>query len=237
MKILKESEVILFDLDGTLLPLDFDELLNNYFGLLTKEFSDLVDKEKFVEVLMTGTEKMIKNNGKQTNQEIFLNYFLNELEVNNKEKILDRINKFYQEKFPQLGQMVKETNQAAEMIKSLDKDYKLILATNPVFPKQAIIERLKWINVEADYFSLLTSYENMHYAKPNPKYYQEIFERENLNPEECIMVGNDMQHDMVAKTLGCKTFLVEDFLINREDKPDYDVDWRGDFKELLHSVQ
>ncbi len=237
MKALKESKAILFDLDGTLLPLDFDELLNHYFGLLSKEFSDLAKQDKFVKVLMTGTEKMIRNNGEKTNQKVFLDYFLNELEINDKENILSRIDKFYQEKFPQLGAIVEEKNQAAKLVKLLSQDYKLILATNPLFPKQAIIERLKWANLSADHFSFITSYENMHYAKPNPNYYQEILEQEELNPKECIMVGNDMQHDMVAKKLGCYTFLVEDFLINREDKPDYDVDWRGSFKELLHKVQ
>ena len=237
MKALKESKAILFDLDGTLLPLDFDELLNHYFGLLSKEFSDLAKQDKFVKVLMTGTEKMIRNNGEKTNQKVFLDYFLNELEINSQEKLLNRIDDFYQEKFPQLGAIVQEKNQAAKLVKLLSQDYKLILATNPLFPKQAIIERLNWAKLKVDHFSFITSYENMHYAKPNPNYYQEILEQEELNPKECIMVGNDMQHDMVAKKLGCYTFLVEDFLINREDKPDYDVDWRGSFKELLHKVQ
>ncbi len=237
MKAFEKSKAILFDLDGTLLPLDFNELLNHYFALLSGEFLDLAKQERFVEVLMTGTEKMIRNDGEQTNQEVFLDYFLTELEINDKENILSRIDKFYQEKFPQLGAIVKERNQAEKLIEHLSQDYKLILATNPVFPKQAVIERLQWANLKADNFSFITSYENMHYAKPNLKYYQEIFEKEGLNPKESIMVGNDMQHDMVAKKLSCYTFLVEDFLINREDKPDYNVDWRGSFEELLHAVQ
>ena len=38
-----------------------------------------------------------------------------------------------------------------------------------------------------------------------------------LDPKRCIMIGNDMQEDIVASRLGMKTILVEDFRIDRSE--------------------
>ncbi|MFW6306827.1 MAG: HAD family hydrolase, partial [Bacillota bacterium] len=109
----------------------------------------------------------------------------------------------------------------------------LVLATNPVFPRRAIEERISWMGIEPDDFSLITTYENMHYCKPALDYYDEIIKKINLNPGECIMVGNDMQEDMVAGELGIKTFLITDYLINRTEE-DLDCDWKGSFEDLIN---
>ena len=36
-----------------------------------------------------------------------------------------------------------------------------------------------------------------------------------MSPEECLMVGNDVDDDMVASELGMKVFLLTDCLINK----------------------
>ncbi|MBR1566518.1 MAG: HAD hydrolase-like protein, partial [Oscillospiraceae bacterium] len=57
--------------------------------------------------------------------------------------------------------------------------------------------------------------ENSSTCKPNPAYYREILQKRGLRPEECLMVGNDVDEDMVAETLGMKVFLLTDCLINK----------------------
>ena len=66
--------------------------------------------------------------------------------------------------------------------------------------------------------------ERMHFCKPNPAYYQEILELLGAKAEECLMIGNDVEEDMVAATLGIKTRLVTDLLISRDQlqiEPNY----------------
>ncbi|MFW5991589.1 MAG: HAD family hydrolase [Halanaerobiaceae bacterium] len=73
----------------------------------------------------------------------------------------------------------------------------------------------------------------MHYCKPHPGYYREILHKLSLTPEECIMVGNDVQEDMVAGDLGFKTYLVTDYLINRNQNST-NCDWQGSLEELYN---
>ena len=54
-----------------------------------------------------------------------------------------------------------------------------------------------------------------HYCKPNLNYYKELLERLNLTPEECLMIGNDVDDDMIVEKLGMKVFLLTDCLINK----------------------
>ena len=57
-------------------------------------------------------------------------------------------------------------------------------------------------------------------------------EKLNLKPEECIMVGNDMEEDMVpAEKLGMERFLLTNCLINKMDKDTSEIS-QGGFEEL-----
>jgi len=75
----------------------------------------------------------------------------------------------------------------------------------------------------------------MHATKPNPHYYQEIMEIIKVVPEHCLMVGNDVEEDLVAKTLGMQTFLVEDHMLNRKNLPIV-TDYQGKLEILLDFV-
>ena len=66
--------------------------------------------------------------------------------------------------------------------------HKVILATNPIFPREAVLSRLSWIDLTQDDFDYITTYEISHYCKPNPDYYKEILENCNLQPAECVMI-------------------------------------------------
>ena len=49
--------------------------------------------------------------------------------------------------------------------------------------------------------------------------------------EDCVMVGNDVSEDMVAKRLGMQVFLLTDCLLNK-DGVDIDAYPHGDFSAL-----
>ncbi len=106
-----------------------------------------------------------------------------------------------------------------------------MLATNPIFPATAILQRLSWSGLSADNFQLITTMENMHFCKPNPGYYLEITSNINCPPENCLMAGNDTIEDLNASEAGIDTFLVEDSILHRgEEEPI--SNYRGSLKDL-----
>ena len=57
----------------------------------------------------------------------------------------------------------------------------------------------------------------------------------DLNPEACLMVGNDAQEDMIAKSMGMHVFLQTDCLINKHQR-DITQFPNGSFPELMDYI-
>lgn len=236
---MEDKRTILFDLDGTLLPMDMEKFIEKYFKLLSAHFADLYNPEYFIDSVNRATGSMIENDGEKTNQEVFTEEFFNLIDLDGlkREVIWDRFYDFYDNVFPTLKDFFNLDNLGYQMVEAAkDKEFNLIIATNPLFPRNAITARLKWINLDPADFDYITSYEEMHYCKPNINYYREILDKINHVPQSCVMVGNDMRDDMVAQKLGIKTFLIEDFLVKREGinvKPN----WQGSRRELIDYIK
>ena len=100
-----------------------------------------------------------------------------------------------------------------------------------MYPAVATENRMRWAGYEPQDFELYTTYENFSHCKPNPAYYQDILNKLDLKPEECLMVGNDVTEDGAAKALGMDVFFLTDCLINKEEK-DIDREPHGSFADL-----
>ena len=107
----------------------------------------------------------------------------------------------------------------------------MILATNPIFPRAATENRIRWAGLDPADFLLYTTYENSRYCKPNPKYFEEVLRETGRRPEECVMIGNDASEDTAAAALGIAVFLLTDCLINRQGA-DLSAYPQGGFPEL-----
>ena len=235
-ELLESNDNILFDLDGTLLPMDMDYFLEKYFAAISSHFSRQVDQKKFIDSLLKATGSMIKNNGELTNKEVFTKEFFKMLPELNQEEALESFDEFYKQKFPSLGDNINKDPQTMKAIEILnDNNKKLILATNPVFPIEAVESRLKWIGLSSDHFDFITCYSNMHYCKPNLKYYQEILDKMEISSESSLMVGNDEMEDMVSSKLGINTILIKDNL--KESEQGYEPDWQGSREEFYREIR
>ena len=82
------------------------------------------------------------------------------------------------------------------------KGYRLVLATNPLFPPVATNQRVAWAGLSPHDFEYISYYDNSSYCKPSPKYYHEILDALQLRADECYIVGNDTKEDMSAMALG-----------------------------------
>lgn len=228
---MKNYKGVFFDLDGTLLPVDLEILLHRYFHALSDKVSPYVEPGRFMKALMDSTERMLYNDGSKTNEQAFMDYFFQVID-NNPQELRPVFDDFYLKEYPLLGKDIQakpEARRAVELAAAAGAH--VILATNPVFPRAAVDARLEWADLADFPFRYITSYENSSYCKPDPRYFGEILAQTGLKGEDCLMVGNDSKEDLAAAALGFDTFLLEDFLIERESP--YAPTWKGNWNELL----
>ena len=209
-------DAILFDLDGTLLPMDQETFLKAYFGLLARKLAAVgYDPQMLVKAIYAGTGAMIGNDGSASNEVVFWKTFCGIFGEQAREDE-PHFDAFYRAEFQQVRDACGYDARAGALIKRLrEKGHRLVLATNPLFPAVATRSRIAWAGLDAQDFEWVTTYDNASFCKPNLKYYQEIMKKLGLDPKRCLMVGNDVGEDMVTSQLGMKTFLLTDCLINR----------------------
>ncbi|WP_018132697.1 HAD family hydrolase [Effusibacillus pohliae] len=228
---------LLFDLDGTLLPLDNDQFMKGYFQRLVSRVSHLLDKDRFVQQLWASTEAMVlSDDPSKTNEQVFKEDFLGKSGLR-EEQIWPIFVDFYQGEFQMLSHLTRPTPLARQLVRTaIDKGYTAVLATNPLFPRAAIEARMKWAGIADLPFALVTTLEEMHFCKPNPNYFREILQKIGKRPEECMMIGNDGYEDMIAAKLGLQTYLVTDCLIDRNLQPDC-ITEQGTLQDLLEFIE
>ena len=207
---------VLFDLDGTLLPMDQEVFIKDYFGRLAKKLAPYdYEPKKLIEAVWAGTKAMVKNTGKKTNEAAFWEAF-DKYFGYPASKDASVHQDFYHNEFNAVKNVCGFDPMATRIVGWLkQKNIRLVLATNPLFPSVATENRIRWAGLDPQDFEYFTTFENSHYCKPNLDYYQEIMDKLHLKPEECLMVGNDVQEDAVAEQLGMKVFLLTDCLINK----------------------
>jgi FMN phosphatase YigB (HAD superfamily) len=224
-------DTILFDLDGTLLPLDMEKFTEIYFNEMGYMFKDMIEPKLLVKYIWEATKEMVSNTEYKTNEEVFMNKFSQLIGGDITEYRL-QFDDFYDTLFHKTREAVQSQSLIKEIIDILKaKNYKLVIATNPLFPRKAILHRIEWAGLDLKDFTYITSYENNHYCKPQLHFYKEILDVVGSKPEQCIMVGNDVQEDLVALKLGIKTFLVKDHMIHRTDEP-IESTYEGNYEEL-----
>ena len=228
-----DINTILFDLDGTLLPMDQEKFVNGYFKMLAAKLAPYgYEPQQLINAILAGIEAMIKNDGSQLNEDAFWKRFV---EIYGDKVLTDKpvFEDFYKNEFQYARSFCGFNPKAAETVRSLkDKGYRVVLATNPLFPSIATESRIRWAGLEPSEFDLYTTYENTSYCKPNLDYYRDILKRIDCRPEECLMVGNDVGEDMVVEALGMQVFLLTDCLINTQKK-DITAYPHGSFEQLL----
>ena len=233
---MKKYKAILFDMDGTLLPMDYKTFMYGYFKMIMGVLSSLGDDPKTVfEGFQRGIEAMSRNDGSRNNKEAFWEAFKNYITAD-VEEYIRLSDAFYYSDFEKAKQFTLENPLAKKAVELAHRcSEKVVLATNPMFPKHAQIARISWVGLDESDFALVTDYESDFYTKPQREYYLSICERIGVLPEECLMVGNDEKEDMMgAESAGMDGYLVTDCLI-----PSETYHWsgeRGSFAQLLKKL-
>ncbi len=206
--------ILLLDLDDTLLENSIETFLPAYLKALSQHLANHLKPEVLIRELLRATDAMIANqNPLWTLEEVFDAAFYPAVGVS-KEVLKPAIDSFYRDIFPTLKYLTQPKPEALAFVEdALKQGWKMVVATNPIFPLTAIKQRLEWAGLPPKEvpFDLITSYEIFHFAKPNPAYYAEILARIGWKDEPVVMIGNSMTEDIQpADQIGIPTFWLSD---------------------------
>ncbi|WP_350454040.1 HAD family hydrolase [Slackia heliotrinireducens] len=230
-------QYILFDLDGTLLPLTVEDFMQRYVPALY-DFMAARGKDAGVVVdAVFGATRAMAEHPDQTNEKCFWDAFEPLIEAPREEYeplMLD----FYLSDFDKVkGGTVPDQNMVDAVATLKAKGYPMAVATMPMFPLEAVQTRLGWAGLNPDDFEFITTYSNSTALKPRTEYYNHVFEMAGHKPGDMLMVGNNTLEDGVTARLGCNLYLVTDHLIVQDGGVDLERFPHGTSTDFLAFCQ
>jgi FMN phosphatase YigB (HAD superfamily) len=199
---------LLFDLDGTLVTLERRGLELRFMLRAFRRFWPAIRPWRFRSAFWQAAERLQVHGTDQTNYQVFLETLGAHARVDL--PALDRIvREFLVHDFPHLSDHFVPIQGARETLALARRlGYRVVLATNPVWPLDAVQTRLRAGGLLDFTFDFISHSEVMTCCKPDARYYRQLLERLQAQGEECLMIGNDPRKDLPAKEAGIRTFLI-----------------------------
>jgi FMN phosphatase YigB (HAD superfamily) len=223
---------LLLDLDDTLLNTNLQAFIPAYFHSLSKELTPHAAPDIMLRALLKGTHSMNESDDfSRTLQDVFEAEFYPQLNVSRGE-IEPAIERFYDNVFPNLGGLTTQVLDAKTFVDwAIAKGYRVAIATDPLFPRMATYHRLRWAGFDPTQFELVSSFENFHFTKTHPAYYAEVLGRMGWPEGPILMVGNDLERDIIpSKKLGLAAFHVD---VESAPGLEKDAQPRGTLSDLI----
>jgi len=205
------SLTLLFDLDDTLLDTNLEAFVPAYFQALVTHLSDYVAADVMLRALIQGMSLMNESEDPtRTLQEVFEAEFYPALGIP-KDELKEVLENFYDEVFPKLAEHTAVRPAAAPLIEwALSCGFRIAIATDPFFPRKATYHRLGWAGLDPEKLDLISTFEHFHFSKTHSAYYAEMMGRLGWPDGPVLMVGNDVQRDLLpAHRLGLKTYWID----------------------------
>lgn len=204
--------LLLLDLDDTLLGNRMDSFLPAYLRGLSARLASVAEPQKMVPALLKATDHMVENaDPGQTLEQKFDSVFFPMLGLQ-RPVAQHLIDAFYRDDFAALAPLTEVKPAAHRLVEqALARGYPVAVATNPLFPRTAIVQRITWAGLPPHQvpFSLIPSYETFHFAKPHPAYLAEFLAQLGWLEQPVVMVGDDPRLDIEpARRLGLAAFWI-----------------------------
>jgi FMN phosphatase YigB (HAD superfamily) len=224
---------VLFDLDGTLLQVEMESFIPAYIAQVGRHFAPQVAAEPFQRVFRSAIRALLTaETGDCSNQDRFLDILEHDLQLP-AERVAAGLEAFYQDGLADLAGLIRPLPLARNILaRCFKRDLKVVIATNPVFPRPVVDARLRWGGIADFPFELVTTLENCRFCKPQPGFFEDLLRTLGLTPEACLMVGNDTGHDLASRQIGIPTFLVDTWLVDRCGG-EFITDFRGGHLDLF----
>jgi len=222
---------LLLDLDDTLLNTNLEAFVPAYFQALAKELSPHIAPQRMLHALMAGTNLMNESQDfSRTLEEVFTEGFYPQIDVP-KGEMDSAIENFYDNVFPALSGLTSQKKDAKPFVDwAFSKGWRIAIATDPLLPRKATYHRLRWAGFQPEQFELISTYDHFHFSKTHPAYYAEVLGRLGWPEGPVLMVGNDMERDILpAQRLGLTAYHIDDGSAQRSG---HEAGLHGDLTDL-----
>jgi FMN phosphatase YigB (HAD superfamily) len=201
---------LLLDLDDTLLDSNIDALIPVYFQKLARHMAHVVPPEKFIRELARGTQIMYASlRMDRTLEQVFGENFYPGLDLPQAE-LAAAIDQFYDDVFPTLEPLTKPRPEAIALVEwAFSQGWNVAIATDPLFPRKAILHRLRWAGLAPEKypFILIPDFQTFHFAKASVAYFPEFLARMGWTDGPLLMVGDSLERDIIpAREAGIPSF-------------------------------
>lgn len=210
-------KAVLFDLDDTLLDINFTAFMTRYVAGLSGLLGRIArTPAPVMGIPFTKAYLALENSNRSddlTNHQLF------NQEVNalvgiplDDPAIADAVDFYEREVVPTMHGGIVAARPQRGGRRAVDVVHELgltcALATNPAFSEACVEARMGWADVSPEDFSLASNWDNTHRLKPNARFYQEFVNTLGLTCDECLMVGNDSRRDFPRPDCGLRTIYV-----------------------------
>lgn len=224
---------LLLDLDDTLLDSNIEAFIPVYFQKLTGYLAGQLPAEQLLTELIRGTRTMYASaDPLRTLEQVFGQVFYPPLGVT-QESLSAKIDDFYDNVFPELQPLTSPRPDAIKFVEwAFSRGFDLSVATDPLFPRKAILHRLRWAEMapEQTPFSLISDFETFHFAKISGSFYPEFLLRLGWNAEPVLMVGDSLERDIFpAQRAGLPVFWLREA---GQETPEAESIPQGTFEDL-----
>jgi FMN phosphatase YigB (HAD superfamily) len=207
------SLTLLIDLDETLLVNSPETFVPAYFQKLAAHLEAYAQPTAMIQALKAGTHQMVQNLQPDCSlKEVFESVFYPSLHLQPRE-VEAVIGQFYKEIFPSLKKLTKPMPGAVELMESaFQRGYRVAIATTPLFPLTAGLQRLDWAGLSPERFpfALVASFESFHFTKPHPAFFAEVLAQMGWPENPVLVVGDDPINDIQpAQAIGLPTYWVD----------------------------
>ncbi len=227
-------DAILYDLDDTLLVNSMETFVPAYLGALTDFMADHVEPRRLTESLLAAIRVMDRDTDwSRTNAEVFFDAFLPPL-GRPRAELESLFDRFYREVFPNLRPLTRPADGSQTAVRWARRTgRRVVVATNPMFPEIAIVQRIRWADLDPETFDLVTTLEDSHATKAQAEYYNEIAGNLGVEPHRCVMVGDNWQWDVAhSAEVGMAAWWIADRSMNRPD-PDLPILGQGPLTDFV----
>lgn len=232
------KKLIMSDLDCTLLPMDQDLYIQLYVNEIAKLFTEHgYNGKDIAKATMKASIYMMKNDGSRKNSEAFEDGF-RQIIGEGAQTIIDIFPQVYGDRYDIIKNVTSFNPYAKEIVDLMNEKAEFtVVATQPMFPIEAVTKRLSWTGLAPSMFDYVTIYNESSYSKPSPMYYKEIMDKFGATPETTMMIGNDVNEDILpCIELGIDTFLITDGIINTQNH-NIDNIRKGTYTDLIEYLK
>lgn len=202
---------LLLDLDDTLLNTNQEVFVPKYFQALSTSFAPHLEPAAVGRALLSSTSLMNQSEDfSRTLREVFENNFTPQLGMG-RDEFEGHLEEFYSRVFPTLQGITTQNPYARAFVDwAFSQGFRILIATDPLLPRAATWHRVRWAGLDPEQFELISTFDDFHFTKTHAAYYAEVLGRAGWPEGPVLMVGNDMERDILpAKKLGLATFFVE----------------------------